>query len=180
MDWKRSAIAFLLTTILPGVAKAQDTRAAAQPYEQSVFGLEAKVDRQAKMPLDILQILRKEDQVLRCLNGNQSPDQIPATWFLASKIHLDSSEENGLLVQPKNPCLFGANIGPFWVFKKTPAGHSLVLKTDALGLEVLSSRTSGSRDIRGTQATAIKLITVVFRFDGNQYQPSKSEVAPIH
>jgi hypothetical protein len=79
MDWKRSAIAFLLTTILPVVAKAQDTRAAAQPREQSVFGLETKVDRPAKMPLDVLQILRKDEQVLRCLSGNQSPDQIPAS-----------------------------------------------------------------------------------------------------
>jgi hypothetical protein len=180
MDWKRSAIAFLLATILPLGAKAQDTKAAAQPHEQSVFGLETKVDRPAKMPLDVLQILRKDEQVLRCLSGNQSPDQIPASWFLASKIHLDSSEKNDFLVQPKNACLFGANIGPFWVFKKAPAAYSLALKTVALGLELLSSSSSGSRDVRGTQATASKLITVVFRFDGNQYQPSKSEVAPIH
>lgn len=159
--------------------QAQSVRTKARPLEQAVFGLENEVNRPVNVPEGALQILRTDTEVLRCLKQNQTPNHVSASWFVASEIHLNGPEGIDLVVQPKNTCLFGANIGPFWVFRNTPQGYRMVLTTRALGLEVLRSRTKGYRNIRGVRATATNTVSVLFRFDGHKYRPRNSKVEPI-
>lgn len=136
--------------------------------EQRIFGVENPIENPTVVPPDVLKSLRDDSRVKSCLTNGA--DEFSESWFRASNIQLHGGNARDLIVQSSEPCLAGANIAPFWIFKKTQRGYDLILSTDALGLEILSSTTNGYRDIRGTQATAEKTINVVFRFDGRMYK----------
>ena len=76
-------------------------------------------------------VTEKCARVVRDSRDSQSPD-IAASWFEAAQIHLDGPEAIDLLVKAKDGCLFGANIGPFWIFRKTQHGYELLLRRNAL------------------------------------------------
>lgn len=107
-----------------------------------------------------------------------SPGETLSTWFLASPIHLDGSEDTDLVVLPSlsreaGMCFQGATgIGWFWVFRKTGDKYQLVLKAAGNSLVVLKNRDHAYRDIRTlTTGQASKyLTTIVFRFDGKRYR----------
>ena len=66
--------------------------------------------------------------------------------------------------------MMGPNLGPFWVFRKTADGHSLVLSTLAAGLQILKSKTNGLRDIKAGALVGLKPSYVTYKFDGHTYQ----------
>jgi hypothetical protein len=131
------------------------------------------------VPDRVLKLLRQDKYVLSCLAPDESPDQILATWFVGSEIHLDSALEADLIVLPKNPCLLGANIGPFWVFRRTSESYELALSVSAHDLEVLNTKCKGYRNIRIASMTVSTISTVVFQFDGTSYQQWQSKIEPI-
>jgi hypothetical protein len=55
-----------------------------------------------------------------------------AGWFIASEIDFNHDNMPDLVVKPEEACLFGANIGPFWVFRKTVRGYEKVWSVDTL------------------------------------------------
>ena len=187
MRTSRSLIGWLLAGLLlltgsPALANRTADR------EQSRFGIEEGVKRPVRLPASVLKILSHDERIALCLrHGNAAPEQVPDSWFLASEVHLSDAGGVDLVVQARpqrdrnldNSCLFGANIGPFWVFRHTLRDYQLALETDVLGLQILKSKTNGYRDIECIQATAAKRITVYFRFDGSRYQPGPSRVKSI-
>lgn len=139
--------------------------------EQASFGIEGQVTHPVPLPKDVLRILTADDRVGQCLRKESLADS-SASMFVAAEIHLRSAEQSDLVVLPKADCLFGANIGPIWVFGNSPGGYQLILKTDALGLEIHRHKTMGYRDIQGVQRTANRTLTALFKFDGHRYQPT--------
>jgi energy-converting hydrogenase Eha subunit C len=151
--------------------------------EQSHFSAEqdiSPVQRPITVSNDALSVLGKDDLVQSCLKNNEPPDRIAATWFVGSQIHLHNSKESDLIVLAKNPCLSGANIGPFWVFRSTPQGYTLVLSIVAHDLEVLRTKSKGYLDIRMVSATVGTISTVIFRFNGEKYEQFQSKLEPIN
>lgn len=148
-----------------------ESRSGAQ-HEQTIFGIESEIERAVTLPKSVVNILRKDARVSECLKreGLAEPS---ASMFVASEVHLHSGRQTDLVVLPKDACLFGANIGPIWVFRNSPGGYQLIFKTDALGIEVLRERSNGYRNILGSQATARKTLTATFKFDGNKYQQAR-------
>jgi hypothetical protein len=146
----------LLLVVAPwGVGGAPQLRHEPALHEQSHFDVEYEfgmhsIQRPKNVPKDVLRILGSGTRrVLACANAESlSTDQIPQYWFVASEIHLYSSAQTDLIVQPRfdpqtppsNRCLFGANIGPFWVFRGTNNGHQLIFSADGHDLIVLDSR----------------------------------------
>jgi hypothetical protein len=112
-------------------------------------------------------------------------DQVPASWFVASEIHLDGVHEDDLIVQPRdlgqspspNHFLFGARIVPFWVLLGAAGKYRLVLGVRADGLDVLDSRTNGYKDIQVRQLTATKVTTVLFKRRG-KYEVAETKTEP--
>jgi hypothetical protein len=158
--------------------------------EQSVFGMEqetAPIERPVDIPESVLQILRKSEYVLGCLREGQSPDEIPASWFVGSEIHLNGPDEIDLVAMPRmlvdvpapNRCLVGANVAGFWIFRRVTQGYELVLEVSAHHIEVLGSRSKGFRDIRTYSSTVDTLFTVTFRFDGQKYKTHQEKTKPI-
>ena len=138
--------------------------------EQRRFGIDVHVKKPTTIPEEVLRNLRTDERARACLQEGQDANSVDASWFVASVIHLGANNVDDLIVMPQNACLLGANIGPFWVYRKTPTGFGLVLVTNALGLEVLSTRTRGLRDIHASSATATKVSTKTFSFNGSRYQ----------
>jgi hypothetical protein len=143
--------------------------------EQSSFSVEREPKRPVNVPDDVLEILRQDEgNQKRLVNG-----PIPASWFAASEIHLNDDDLADLVVMANNPRLLGANIGPYWLFRNTPHGYELVLRESALILDVLTVRTKGYRDVRLVALSAKEKFTVLYRFNGNEYEIARSSQAPI-
>lgn len=142
--------------------------------EQTRFGLEEPINRPVPIPEDVLKMLRQDSDISACDLESNSRDSIPSTWYEASQIHLDGPSQIDFIVKAKNACLWGANIGPFWVFRSTSNGHSLVLSTVAFGLRVLSTKTNGLRDVEAGAVVSLKPSFVIYKFDGQHYQESES------
>jgi hypothetical protein len=145
---------------------------------------EIQVNRPVEIPDSALQVLRDTltGGTLNCLKSRgTTPEQAPASWFLASAVHLNGPNEIDLVVvpnvpniaKPKNPggCLLPANGGPFWVLGPGAASgrYGLFLATYAGRLDVLSSRTNGYRDIR----TGYRSTVILYKFTVQQYQRAR-------
>jgi hypothetical protein len=146
------------------------------PAEQTHFDLEEPILRPVPIPRAILQILKIDPAVLQsgCPEKDHPPEQILASWFEASPIHLHAESEVDVIVKARNGCLFGANIGPFWVFKSTAKGYEQILSTAALAINVLQRKSNGYRNISAAAVVAGKPVTVLYKFDGQSYQEAGS------
>jgi hypothetical protein len=163
-------------------AQAKDQ---AQHHEQWHFSTERQitaVEKPAEIPVEVLGLLRTDDIVLcekSCLKEVEAFDQIPASWFVASEVHLDGSDEVDLIILPNRGCLLGANIGPFWIARKADQGYRFVLSWVAHDLDILPSRTKGYHDVRFTSSSANMISTVLCKFDGHKYRPFNSDLTPV-
>lgn len=138
--------------------------------EQLRFGAEEAIRNPTSVSEEVLQILRSDERNRTCLAANESPGDIPTSWFVASEVNLNHDALPDLVVTAANPCLFGANINPFWIFYGTPRGQQLALSVSALSLEVLNTRTKGFRDIRASAATATEVFITIYSFDRGEYR----------
>lgn len=183
-SWKWATTFLSILVIFTMHAGAQQVKP--ELSGQSVFGIENEVEHPAILPDGILNLLRTDGLVRRmgCLRDGYPQPQ--ALWFLTSAVHLGGSHEIDFVVQNNpeleshdNRCLFGANIGPFWIFRQTPAGYELLLSTSALGLKIRDSRTKGYRDIEVGSATVTTVSSGTFKFDGHKYELHENKLEPI-
>jgi hypothetical protein len=163
----------------PVIAQEQQQKQGKPRDEQLHFGAEEAIRNPTSVSEEVLQILRRDERNQTCLAANELPSDIPASWFVASEVSLNRDGLTDLVVTAANPCLFGANINPFWIFHGTPRGQQLVLSVSALSLEVLDTRTKGFRDIRASAATATEVLITVYSFNGGEYRRLRSSREPI-
>jgi hypothetical protein len=180
MKCVRAAALLIIAALLAHGAESQQTKKRPS-QEQTRFGLEESVNQPIPIPDEVLSILSTDSEVRtsRCVDEGQPTPKISVSWFEASQIHLDGPEEIDLLVKAKDGCLFGANIGPFWIFKKTQHGYELLLGVSALGLNLLPSRTNGHKDVSAGAVAGGEAMTVFYKFDGRRYQESGNKVEGI-
>ena len=167
----------LIGALVAATAEPQQKKSAA--HEQTRFGLEEAVLHPVPLPQAVLTILKDDDEVRssRCVSEDDQASAISASWFEASQIHLDGPEEVDLLVKAKSGCLFGANIGPFWIFRGTPNGYKLVLNVSALGVDLLRTKTNGLRDVSAGAVAGGEAVSVTFKFYGQKYEQSQAETS---
>jgi hypothetical protein len=186
--------ALVFAALLGSSAGVQNKVAKNQPAEQTSFGSDVApgqvlIKKPVEIPEDALQLIKNSRRVLRCLKiEKMTPEQVPASWFVGSEIHLDGPEHADLVVQPAlmtgessppyNTCLHGAHVAPFWVIRNTEAKHELVLEVSADAVMVLDSRTKGYRDIEEFTTSATTIMSTMFRFDGEKYQPCERQEKP--
>lgn len=149
------------------------------PREQTNFGIEEPIfDRPIDLPGAALPALRSDDRVLMCKHF-QGAGETQAHWFIASKIHLADRLEDDLIVETRrggrkenigNSCLYGANIGPFWVLRHHDSQYQVVLSISSLGLQVLRSKHNHFKDIEASAVIGNRSVnTITFHFDGSKY-----------
>lgn len=191
---RRACFILLLALSLCGVAgQSQQGDKTRQP-EQLDFSMETEIvpiEKPVTLPEGALRLLEKEADVSSCMkDANLSPSQLPTSWFVGSKIHLDGPDEMDLIVlpsdleatQPKHPapnaCFFGPYTAKFWVLRMTRNGYELALTVHTHSLGVLKTGWKGHRDIETTVSTLNGTTTTLFRFDGKQYKLHNEKIKP--
>lgn len=147
--------------------------------EQVQFGAESAIERPVELPYEVMKLLAQDKQFQRCYDDIDRRTEEPsvADWFAAAAVRLNADALPDLVVKAEHPCLFGANIVPFWVFPKVGRSrYRLLLQTSALGLTVLRTRTKGLRDIRTQSAFADEVYTGIWKFDGRNYRTLSATV----
>jgi hypothetical protein len=147
--------------------------------QQTVFSAEEPIQSPIEVPTDVLRILQKDARNKTCLREGQSFKDIPSSWFVASGVEFKEARLHILIVMSANSCLNGANVIPFWIFRRTAGGHLLSLSTTAFALEILKTRTNSYPDIRLTSLSARTEYTSVYKFNGNKYRPRRRSQKPI-
>ncbi len=140
---------------------------ALQAQEQTVFGAEEAIKSPAKIPSPILRQLRRDGRVRQCVAGKGA---VKNSWFSAAAVDLNGDQETDYVVKAVNPCLFGANLAPFWVFHNLTHRYSLVLRADTLGLEIMPETTEDYHNIKLSRTTAVETGESILKFDGAKYQ----------
>ena len=138
-----------------------------QSQEQTKFSLEEPITHPMPIPEDVLNVLRQRTDISTCETRPEERNKIPPSWYEASRVRLDGGREEDLVVKARNACMWGPNLGPFWVFRSNREGHELVLSTVAVSLEVLRSRTNGLRDIRTGAIVTSEPAYSIYKFDGH-------------
>jgi hypothetical protein len=176
-------LAVVLAIAITGAVGEAQQHQESQVTEQTAFSIETGILRPVPLPDEVLQLLRKDEIALEssvgCTDKGGGPDVLQAAWFVASEVHLAKQDEIDLVILAANRCLNGANVGPFWVTRKTKQGYQLVLGTGGHDLRVMGTRWNGFRDIRRATITTGKVVTTTYRFDGQRYQELNSTSRPI-
>jgi hypothetical protein len=148
--------------------------------EQHLFrATDESVKHPVPLPPAVLAELARDPDLGAVLKAESlTPDNLPASWFLVSEIHLGGPAEKDLVVIGVGP-VRGANVTKFWLFRARNADYELLLSAPALGLEIKKSRTNGYRNIELASATASQLSTLECTFRGGVYQPGKRHARPI-
>lgn len=134
---------------------------------QTQFGAEEAIQNPAKIPLPILRQLQSDKRVKQCMTRTR---KFQSNWFSAAEIDLNGDQVSDYVVKAENPCLFGANIVPFWVFHNLTTRYSLVLRDSTLALEILPARTEDYHNIKLSKALANQVFEKVLKFDGARYR----------
>jgi hypothetical protein len=180
----RATLLMVLFVALYSPLFARGQGKAASLDEQTHFSVEQEivpVQRPEPITEELLRVLRTDDLVLKVTRGcpvaaDAGNSKIEASWFVASKIHLNGRDEIAFVILPKKPCMNGANVGPFWIARQVAKnGYRLILDAGGLGLDVLSTKHNGYSDIEVRSATAASVSTVIFRFDGQTYRKFSAE-----
>jgi hypothetical protein len=169
-------VLIVLTLCCTGSAESKGSHLS----EQMEFSAEDNgVKRPAPIPELVLLILRKDEGVRIALENENIPaEKMPQSWFSASKIHLNGSEQVDLVVMGEGP-LRGSNVITFWVFCGTSHGYELVLTAAAHNLLVTNKRWKAHREIELVSATSARISSVGFRFNGKRYAEYETRSEPI-
>jgi hypothetical protein len=99
-----------------------------------------------------------------------APKDLPDGWFTASAVHLGAKNQVGLVVMGVDGLLGANTTTHFWVLRQTSTGYELVLDTTAADLDVLTTKTSGLRDIEIAFLGGVAWGSEGLKFDGHRYQ----------
>jgi hypothetical protein len=149
-------------------------------FEQIHFSVEDKLERPIVLPEVVVDLLMNDEIVVRsesCVKKTAALGQTPSSLFLASKVHLDGTDQSDFVILGTG-CLLGANIAPFWIVRRTSDGFRIILSWVSHDLDILSTRTNGYHDVRLSSLTAKTVSTVVCKFDGQKYEPTKRDLKP--
>ena len=142
--------------------------ASAQSRQQLHFSAEdATVANPVDIPPDVLAILANSD-VVKNVMEDENVKQLPASWFVASKVTLHPHESD--LVVIGKPPLAGANVTAFWIFRPTTQGYETILDAaPAHDLIVRKTTYHGYQQIELASFNAVELSRSVLRFDRTRY-----------
>jgi hypothetical protein len=149
-------------------------------FEQIHFSVEDKLERPIALPEVVVDLLMNDEIVVRsqsCMKKIATLSQIPSSLFLASEVHLDGTDQSDFVILGTS-CLLGANIAPFWIVRKNPDGFRIILSWVSHDLDILPTMTHGYHDVRLSSLTAKTVSTVICKFDGQKYVPTKRDLKP--
>lgn len=149
-------------------------------HEQTSFVEDSPLDRTVPIPQNVLRLLSQREEVKENLQEvSEAERKDLAQFFSASQIHLGPADEIDLIVKG-NEGMGGADNASFWVVRSAYKNPVIVLWEGANGLEVLTTRTNGYRDIRSDWASASTQVTSLYQFNGTEYKLARKKMRDRH
>src|SRR5947209_7667919 len=136
----RVSAVFLLAVARAVVgAIAQQSQESVPPSLVSFSAEDDKVADAVPLPDCVRQLLATDGHVVNTLRHEELPaEQLPADWFTASRTEL--GEHRGIYFVVMGASMMrGANINPFWVFRRSTKSCDLLLSVGAHDLAVLKT-----------------------------------------
>lgn len=163
-----SAALLLFATQLLSQTPAPQAQAKQQ---ELTFSMEDEPANTIAIPPQVWKVLI-EDRDVRTVSASEDPplSEPPRSWFAAFPVSLHGEGTSDLVIQAEDR-LQGANVTTFWVFLQTLGGPKLVLTLPAHDLTVEAVRSHGYRKIEAGAATAVRVWTRTFCFNGSEYAP---------
>jgi hypothetical protein len=133
-----------------------------------VLAAQSKKPRPVEIPKEIIQTLKGDESVARCLVENVG---VPHN-LRARLLNLTGHADGEILVHGINRCLCGANNCVHWIFRKIASTYELILEVRAIqDIEVKKTRTNGYRDlVTWMHGSAYDHDLSVYKFNGRKYE----------
>lgn len=169
MPYKSRKISLLFALMFAFFTLAAVSARAQQRAVQTVFNLESTVRKEVVIPADVIAVLKSDERVDQCFR-QKGEGANESKWFAASEIDLNGDGLDDLVVKAKDTCLYGANQGPFWIFRKAPDGYLQVLSASGLQLVVLPRKTNYFSQVKISKVVGMKPSNIVYSFKAGKYQ----------
>lgn len=147
--------------------------------EQLVFSAQdATVEHAVPVPDAAFAILVRDEGLAGLFDEGvpMTTRSVLRSWFSASTVHLDGTDEKDLIVMGIGR-VRGANGTTFWIFRPKGTGFELIVAgAVAHTLRIMQTRTNGYHDIDTLSATAVEVTTNHLRFRDGVYKLASSEV----
>jgi hypothetical protein len=101
---------------------------------------------------------------------NESQRKNPRRLFRAAEVHLKGFDEPDLIVIGNASFLTGADNCWYWVVRSALKNPRVVLFASGTSLELTESTTNGYKDIRSVWASPTEQRTIIYHFEGSQYE----------
>ena len=149
----------MLFFVFFGVGKAQ------------TFQSEEDIKHPVKMPLGILRLLKKTEQVASCVRSEEleSAAKLDRSWFQAATVKLNGDRFTDYVVKNVHPCLNGPRAASWWIFRGGPKGFVMVMEETVLTLTIKKTKTAGFRDIQ-TETAMMRIIRNQWKYDSRKYK----------
>ena len=150
------------------------------PKQRISFGMEDEsFPNQVPVPETARKLISEDHDVKNVLHyAELTPAELPANWLQCAEVRLSQSGEPDLVVMGVNQ-LLGANITSFWILRPVGNGYEVALRTAALTLTILPTRTNGLFDLETGASTANRYFLNEYAYMERAYELSKSVSAPI-
>jgi hypothetical protein len=101
-----------------------------------------------KLTASLKRQLLKDADVMRCVaQTGAGAKQIKRDWFVVYRMDLNSDGRDDWIIKSRAACMMGANVGAWWVYLDGAKSQQLLLKTNALALEILQTTSHGFDDL---------------------------------
>lgn len=107
-----------------------------------------------KLTASLKRQLLKDADVMRCIaQSGAGAKQIKRDWFVVYRMDLNSDGRDDWLLKSRAACMMGANVGAWWVYLDSAKSQKLLLKTNALALEIRQTASNGFDDLLSHRVT---------------------------
>ena len=136
-----------------------------------VHSAKPKQPKPAEIPNEIIEFLKSDESVDRCLQENGG---VPEN-LTAERLNLTGGPNSEILVRGINTCLCGANNCVHWIFQRAAVGYKLILEVYAIqAIEVQKTKSNGFSDlIASMHGSAFDHDLSLYKFNGDKYQRTK-------
>jgi len=144
-----------------------------QPAEQTSFSEEGPLQNPGTLSPDVLNLLLATDAAKEGLPyANASQRANPAQLFRAAEVHLSQPGQTDFVIIGVCP-MCGADTAWFWIVSSADHNPKVVLAAGGKTLEVLNSSSKGYRDIQSLWSSPAETVTLLYHFNGVQYELHK-------
>lgn len=161
-----SGVVYALFVFAVGTASSQDKASMTSASEQLQFSASGRVQKTVTIPNDVLLDL-KQDKLVKATLSQGHPAGV-ASLLLASVIHLNSSDEEDLVVIGQGELVSYGNT-VFWIYRPSSKGYEMIFTTYGGELTVKNSRTKEYRDLTMVTPDGPRFHRAQYHFDGRQY-----------